>query len=415
MRIAIIGTGIAGLVSAHLLHRDHELTIFEAADWIGGHTHTVPAETSEGRFEVDTGFIVFNDERYPGFTKLLRELGVPSRASDMSFSVRCDRSGLEYKPSTLGGLLAQPANLFSPRFLRMLSEVRRFRRDALTLLADDADEPTLGEFLTTHAYSGDFREQFLVPMAAAIWSANPRALDGFPARTLVSFFHNHRFLDVTGQPRWRTVVNGSHSYVRALVKPFQDRVRLRAPVVAVTRKLDAVEVLSPAMAGIERFDRVILATHSDQALAMLTDPSDREREILGALRFQANDVVLHQDQSLMPKRRRAWASWNYHVPRDPAAVATLTYDMNLLQGLDSKRHFLVTLNQTGAVDPTLRHARFTYHHPVLDLAGLRAQRRHAEIDGVNRTHYCGAYWGCGFHEDGVESALAVTRQFGREL
>ncbi|MHC4974017.1 MAG: NAD(P)/FAD-dependent oxidoreductase [Planctomycetota bacterium] len=411
MRIAIVGSGISGMVAAYHLQRAHEITVFEANDYVGGHTNTVEVRQAGRTYAVDTGFIVFNDRTYPNFERLLSELGVAWQPTEMSFSVKCERTGLEYNGSSLNRLFAQRRNLLRPSFYRMLRDVLRFNREAPALLEEEEARETLGAYVEARRYSREFVEHYLVPMGAAIWSTDPRSFREFPARTFVRFFSNHGLLTVNDRPEWRVVQGGSARYVERLTRPFRDRIRLRCPVAAVHRRPDHV-VVRPRGEAPERFDEVIFATHSDQALRLLADPTPAEREILGALRYQRNEVVLHTDARLLP-RRRAWASWNYHVPRDPQDGVAVTYHMNILQSLQSPEPFLVTLNRSDRIDPDRILRRLVYDHPVFDLAATAAQERWAEISGVDRTHYCGAYWGYGFHEDGVKSGLRVCESLGR--
>ena len=413
MRIAIIGTGIAGMTTAHLLQQAHDVTVFEANDYIGGHTHTVDV-TAQGRAHaVDTGFIVFNERTYPNFVRLLRRLDVPWQNSDMSFSVHCERTELEYCPSSLDRLFAQRRNLIRPGFWRMVGEIFAFRR-RLPQTAELPKTVTLGRHLQEKGYSQAFREYFIIPMGAAIWSAEPRRFEKMPACMFARFFANHGFLNVRDQPQWLVIRGGSREYAETLTAPFRDRIRLSCPVRSVHRLSDAVE-LEPANAGAERFDHVIIAAHSDQALQLLGDPSEQERAILGAMPYQENQVVLHTDTRALPDRRKVWASWNYRIPHESQEGAIVTYDMNILQSLDADCEFCVTLNQTERIDTEKVLRQMVYSHPIFTPQALAAQQRHAEISGVNRTHYCGAYWGNGFHEDGVNSALAVCRYFGRGL
>jgi predicted NAD/FAD-binding protein len=412
MRIAIVGAGISGLVAAHLLHREHDVSIFEASDWVGGHTHTVSVDAGGGAYDVDTGFIVMNDRNYPNFERLLGKLEVPTQASNMSFSVS-DGRDFEYSSTSLAGLFANPRHLTSPRFLRMLADVRRFQRDARELLRSEGDGPSLREYLEQRAYSREFVDRLIVPQAAAVWSADPRQMWTFPARFMAEFFENHGMLALRGRPNWRTVAGGSHRYVERLIAPFSERVLLSRPVTAIRRLADHVEVTARGHEP-QRFDRVIIATHSDQALGMLADPSDREREILGAIPYQGNDVVLHTDRRLLPRRRRAWASWNYHLDSDGGA-SSVTYHMNRLQRLDAPEELCVTLNLADRIAPELVLGRWSYSHPVYTSAGMAAQRRRKEIDGVDGIHYCGAYWGWGFHEDGVVSAMRTCTPLGGRL
>ena len=409
MRVAIIGAGISGLLCAHRLNSEHDLVVFDASDRAGGHAHTVRVGTEAGVYDIDTGFIVFNDRNYPNFERLLHELGVETQASPMSFGVS-DGGDFEYNGSSPNGLFASRRQMLRPSFHRMIADLVRFNRDARELLASDED-PSLREWLAAGGYSRSFVERLIVPQAAAVWSADPEQMWSFPARFLVEFFDNHGVLGFRDRPRWRTVTGGSRVYVEALTRPLRDRLRLSTPVTEIARHPDRVVVSSHGCEP-ERFDAVVIATHSDQALALLGDPSDREQELLGAIPYQDNEAVLHTDRSLLPRRRRAWASWNYHLDADVPGRCTVTYHMNRLQSLQADREFCVTLNRTAAIDPEQIIRRIQYAHPVYTPAGVAAQSRHHEISGRNRTHYCGAYWGWGFHEDGAESALRVVREIG---
>jgi uncharacterized protein len=403
VRIAIIGTGIAGLTAAHLLHADHELTIFEAGDHVGGHTNTIRVDTDAGSFDVDTGFIVLNDRNYPRFEALLDELGVARQPTNMSFSVSAEDEDFEFSSHGLRGLLAQPSNLVRPRFLAMVADYVRFNRAARELLVAPDDHRSLRAFLEDERFSRWFIDRLLVPQAAAVWSADPEQMWNFPARFLVEFFAHHGMLSLTGRPRWSTIAGGSKRYVEALTAPFAERIRIRTPVAAVTRYATHVEVV-PAGGPPEEFDEVVIAAHADDGLAMLTDPTPAETKILGAFAYQPNEAVLHTDRSLLPRRRAAWSAWNYHLPSRPRGRCAVTYYMNHLQALDADRPFCVTLNRTAAIDPTKIIRVIPYAHPVFTRASMAAQHRHDEISGHQRTHYCGAYWSWGFHEDGVISA-----------
>ncbi len=402
MKIAIIGTGISGLTAAHLLHREHEITVYEAQARLGGHTNTVAVATPAGEVAVDTGFIVFNDRNYPSFERLLAELGVATQPSRMSFSVADSDGRFEYA-GTPRGLFARPAHLFNPAFLGMLRDYRRFNREAQELIGMDGAAPALGQWLDERGFGRHFVERLIVPQASAVWSANPRQMWSFPASFMAEFFDNHGMYSLRGRPRWRSVSGGSERYVEAIAAPWRNRVRLGAAVRRIERLPGAVAVEA---GGCEReeYDEVVIAAHSDQALAMLADPSAAEREILAAIPYQRNEAVLHTDTSLMPRRRRAWASWNFHLTDVPAGRTTVTYWMNNLQGLDADREIFVTLNRGEAIDPAHVIRRLTYDHPIYTRDGVHAQARHGEISGPNRTRYCGAYWGWGFHEDGVVSA-----------
>lgn len=415
MKIAIIGSGIAGLTSAYLLNRSHDITLFEAEDWVGGHTHTVPVMVDGQQYAIDTGFIVFNDWTYPNFIKLMDQLGVASQPTEMSFSVSDPHSGVEYNGNNLNSLFAQRRNLLSPRFWGMLRDILRFNKQVQKdLLGGQIDsEITLGDYLQQQGYGQRFIEHYIVPMGAAIWSMSLADMLGFPLQFFVRFFRNHGLLSVTNRPQWRVIQGGSSAYVQPLTASFAERIRLNCPVQRVERQADGVTVISSA--GSEFFDEVVFACHSDQALRLLAAPSLREREILGALRYADNDVVLHTDTRLLPSRKLAWASWNYRLGGQLEQPAALTYNMNILQGIEAPQTFCVSLNQTAAIDPTRILARHTYAHPQYSLAATAAQQRWNEISGLQHTHFCGAYWASGFHEDGVVSALRVAESFGEQL
>jgi uncharacterized protein len=404
MKIAIVGTGISGLVAAHRLHREHEIVVYEAADRLGGHSNTVEVEDATGgSLAIDTGFIVFNDRNYPRFEALLDELGVESQRSHMGFSVSDGEGRFEYS-GTPWGLFARPAHLVSPSFLGMLRDWRRFNREARALIGMNGTAPSLGHWLEQKGFSQHFIDRLIVPQAAAVWSADPEQMWSFPASFMAEFFDNHGMYSLRDRPRWRTVAGGSRSYVEAISAPWRDRLRLSAPVRRIERLPDGVRIEAEGCES-ERFDEVVIATHSDQALALLADPSEAEREILGAIPYQRNEAVLHTDTSLLPRRRTAWSSWNFHLADEPSRGSTVTYWMNNLQRLRADRQYLVTLNRAAAIDPEKTIRRFEYDHPVYTAEGVAAQGRHEEISGARRTHYCGAYWGWGFHEDGVVSAL----------
>ena len=412
MRIAIVGAGVSGLVAARTLHlAGHEVSVYEAGGHAGGHTNTIEVESeSSGTWSVDTGFVVLNDRNYPHFQRLLDELAVPTQPAPMSFGVSDGDGRFEWAARPLG-VFARPAHAVDPRFHRMLLDLVRFNREARGLIGLNGHGPSLHRFLADGDYSPYFIERFIVPQAAAIWSAHPDELWSFPASFLAEFFDNHGALQLLGRPRWRSIAGGAARYVEALIEPFRDRVHLRTPVRAVRRDRLGIEIVLDGAA--ERADEVVIATHSDQALAMLAAPSRAEHEVLGAIPYRANEAVLHTDTSLMPARRAAWASWNYHlVDGDGEPGATVTYHMNRLQSLDADRELLVTLNRTEAIDPRRVIRRLDYAHPVYTREGMAAQRRWAEISGRNRTHYCGAYWRWGFHEDGVWSALRVCAALG---
>jgi predicted NAD/FAD-binding protein len=413
MKVAIIGGGIAGNVAAHRLHREHDITLYEAASHLGGHTHTHAVELAGRSWQVDTGFIVFNDRTYPNFVQLLDELGVASQPSSMSFSVRDEASGLEYNGTSLNSLFAQRRNLLSPRFLGMIGDILRFNREAPALLDEPGGEMPLGELLARGRYGRAFIEHYVVPMGAAIWSTDPASMLAFPARFFVRFLHNHGMLTVNDRPTWRTIVGGSARYVEKLSAPFRHRVRLATPVESVRRVPGGVIVKARGFEA-ARYDAVFLACHSDQALAMLADPTAAEREVLGAIPYQRNEAVLHTDTRMMPRRRLAWAAWNYHLPAGGGGPAALTYDMSCLQRLDTPTPFLVTLNRGDEIDPARVIKRIVYQHPLYTPASVAAQARHRELNGPQRTYFCGAWWRNGFHEDGVVSALDAVTHFEQD-
>jgi uncharacterized protein len=415
VRIAIIGAGISGLAAAWLLHREHEVTVFEGDTRIGGHTATIDVSLDGERHAIDTGFIVFNDRTYPNFIRMLDELGVASRPSVMSFSVSSDREGIEYAGSNLDTLFAQRGNALRPAFWRMLRDILRFNREAARDL-DYGKLPaglTLGDYLNEGGYSREFRDWYLIPMGAAIWSSGTRGMVDFPVEFFVRFFRNHGLLSVSDQPQWRTIVGGSRAYLQPLTRGFEQNIRCGDPVQRLRRDESGVEV-STRSGHNERFDQVVLGCHSDQALAMLADASTAEQQILGAIPYRGNEVILHTDERLLPRSRRAWAAWNYRLRDGQAAteLPLLSYDMNILQGIESRHTFCVTLNDAGSIDPARILGRYNYSHPVFTLEGQQAQQRLQQINGVRRTWFCGAWCANGFHEDGVTSAVEVARALG---
>ena len=410
MKIAIIGSGIAGNIAAYHLNKDHDITLLEANNYVGGHTHTHTIEWKDKQYFIDTGFIVFNYHTYPHFTRLLNELQVPVQPSNMSFSVKCENTGLEYNGNNLNSLFAQRRNLLRPSFHRMIRDILRFNRHAPSLLETCDDTLSLGAYLKQQAYCKEFIEHYIIPMGAAIWSTDPQKMQDFPAYNFVRFFHNHGLLNVSDRPTWYVIKGGSNQYVKKLIQPFRDRIRLNSPIASIRRFSTHVEI-TPRNQPAENFDAVFIASHSDQALAMLTDATQQEQEILGAIPYQENTAVLHTDRTLLPKRRLAWAAWNYHLLPQQASHVALTYNMNILQGLNAPDQFCVTLNNDDAIDESRIIKRMRYHHPVFTPKGMMAQQRQQEINGVNRTYFCGAYWRYGFHEDGVVSALNAIKHF----
>jgi predicted NAD/FAD-binding protein len=409
MKIAIIGTGIAGNVVAYKLRQEHDITVFESGAYVGGHTNTVDVYEDGRKLAVDTGFIVFNDRTYPNFIQLLDEIGQDSQPSEMSFSVQAEDGRLEYSGSSLNALFAQRRNIVRPPFYRMIRDILRFNETALPETARLDDSTTLGNYLAEHGYSHEFVDHYLVPMAAAIWSAEPVSVLDMPVKFLLQFFANHGLLQISDRPVWHVIKGGSRQYVNKLVAQHRDRIRLNSPVKTVRRVDDRVE-LRTAAGGREVFDSVFVACHSDQALSLLVDATPDEREVLGAIRYQQNEAILHVDDSLMPKRRRAWAAWNYHIPQDSTRHVAVTYNMNILQGLDAENQYLVTLNNDQYIDPGKIIRRVQYEHPVYSRESVAAQQQQAHINR-DRTFFCGAYWRNGFHEDGVVSALSALGHF----
>jgi predicted NAD/FAD-binding protein len=415
VNIAIIGSGISGLTSAYLLNRSHEITLFEAGDWIGGHTHTIEVTVDGQRYAVDTGFIVFNDWTYPNFIRLLGQLGVGFKPTEMSFSVTDPDSGLEYNGNNFNSLFAQRRNLLSPGFWGMLRDILRFNKEALRDLDEHriAADTTLDQYLKAGGYGERFILHYIVPMGAAIWSMSMADMLGFPLQFFVRFFKHHGLLSVGNRPQWCVIEGGSSAYIAPLTASFKDKIRLNCPVTRVEREADGVVIHSPA--GSERFDKVVFACHSDQALQLLAEPSAAEQSILGALPYADNEIVLHTDTHLLPKQKLAWASWNYRLGAAGHTRATVTYDMNILQGIQSDTTFCVSLNQSAGISPFKVLAKYTYAHPQFSLKAVAAQERWEELNGAQHTYYCGAYWANGFHEDGVVSALRVARSLGETL
>ncbi len=415
-RIAVIGAGVSGLTAAWLLADKHDVHLFEAGDYAGGHTNTEQVEVGGRTWPVNTGFIVFNDWTYPNFIKLMDRLGVGSEVSNMSFSVDCHASGLQYNGTSLNTLFAQRRNLFNLNFLKMIREILRFNKETRADLTAGTipDGETLGEYLNRNGYSRYFRNYYIVPMGAAIWSAPEIVLEQFPIRFFLQFFNNHGMLSVDDRPTWRVISGGSATYVNRMMDKLRERTHLNSPVTSVKRDDEGVTLV---VNGQEHcFDQIIFGCHSDQALAMLDDATDDERSILGAIAYQKNDVVLHTDASVLPSNRLAWAAWNYMIPEHSTQPVSVTYNMNVLQNFDdAPETFCVTLNRSRDINPEKVIKRFEYDHPVFTLDAVAAQERYDDIGNRNRTHFCGAYWFNGFHEDGVRSALRVTRAFGVEL
>ena len=415
MKIAIIGSGISGLTSAYLLNRNHDITVFEANDYIGGHTHTHNIKIKDKEYAVDTGFIVYNERTYPNFIKLLDTLGVERQLSTMGFSVKSASEDYEYAGESLNSLFAKRSNIFRLGFLRMLYEMYRFgKKSDSTGLGLDVSI-TLGTYLRRENYSNEFINYFIIPMGAAIWSTPANKVLDMPAYFFIKFFYNHGMLEIINRPKWWVIKDGSSAYIKKIIKGFESKINLSSPIRTVSRLDNGIEIETANSKKPLIFDAVVFATHSDQALGMLKDPTEKEKDILSSIPYQKNEVLLHTDSSVLPKRKLAWASWNYQLDSNPESPVVLTYNMNILQSLDCDETFCVTLNDHQSVDKSKVLKKITYHHPLFTVKGIEAQKRKLEISGVNNTYYCGAYWHNGFHEDGVASAIEVCKHFGEQI
>ena len=415
MKIAIIGSGISGLTAAYLLNRKHDVTIFEANDYIGGHTHTHKVNIDGKKYSVDTGFIVYNERTYPNFIKLLDLLNVERQLSTMGFSVKSISKDYEYAGESLNSLFAKRSNIFRFGFLRMLYEMYHFGKKADSSGIGLDASVTLGDYLKKEKYSGEFINYFIIPMGAAIWSTPANKVLNMPAYFFIKFFYNHGMLETINRPNWWVIKNGSSEYIKKIIRGFENKINLSTPVKTVARKNEGIEIQLAKKEETQKFDSVIFATHSDQALEMLENPTDTEKDILSSIPYQKNEVLLHTDSSVLPRRKLSWASWNYQLDSDPALPVVLTYNMNILQSINCKETLCVTLNDHNSVDETKILKKITYHHPLFNVKSIEAQKRKSEISGVNNTHYCGAYWRNGFHEDGVVSALDVCKDFGEQI
>ncbi len=409
-RIAVIGAGIAGMATAYLLSRDHEVHLLERDDRLGGHTHTHQIQTSHGLLPIDSGFIVHNDRTYPNLVKLFQKLGVERQKSDMSFGVSCRKTGFEYSSRGMTGLFAQTKNFFRPAHYRFLKEILRFNRISRFVLDDpSAATMTLGAYVQANDFSADFARYYLYPMAASVWSTSLEEIASFPAVTLVRFFDNHGFLGINSQTQWYVLKGGSSQYIAPLTRPYASRIRTRAGTTAVSRSSGSVQIRF-SNGALETFDEIVFACHAPQALELLADPTPQERNVLGSLTTSSNHTLLHTDSRLLPRRHAARAAWNYHLGTEVRG-ATLTYDMNRLQSLSVPERYCVTLNAKGFVEEKSILREMTYAHPLMTLGAIRAQGRWQEISARNHTHFCGAYWFYGFHEDGLNSAIRVARSF----
>ncbi|WP_191602213.1 NAD(P)/FAD-dependent oxidoreductase [Marinomonas algicola] len=411
MKIAIIGTGISGLSAAYHLSQSHDITLFESADRIGGHTATIDVDYQGKKYAIDTGFIVYNDWTYPKFIELMTALNVESSATEMSFSVSCEYSGLEYGGNNLDTLFAQRKNLFNLPYLRMLKDIVSFNKSAIEDLESGRldESTTLGEYLKKQGYGKLFASHYLIPMGSAIWSSTLAEMLDFPLVFFVRFFKNHGLLSVNNRPQWRVIKGGSRAYLEPLTAGFKDRIKLNTRIKQVVRNNDGVEIYFDDQSH-DVFDQIVFACHSDQALSLLNDPSAEETRILSAMPYRMNEVVLHTDDSILPKAKKAWSSWNYHLGEDSNRPATLSYNMNILQGIESNTTFVVTLNDDGNIAADKVIGRYHYAHPVFTLEGIAAQGRWSDINGVNKTWFCGAYWRNGFHEDGCMSGIRVAEK-----
>lgn len=413
--IAIIGSGIAGMSAAWMLNRSHDITVFEGADHIGGHSNTVNAGSSDHPIPVDTGFIVYNEQNYPNLTALFDYLDVPTKASNMTFAASIDSGRFEYSGTGLNGLFGQRANMVNPRFWAMLSDLLRFYRTAPLLLDHSKNlDITLGAFLAANGYSQAFTRDHILPMGAAIWSTTAQDMLDYPLAAFVRFFESHGLLKLVNRPQWRTVDGGSTEYVQRLTKPFSDKI-IRSAASSIRRLGNKVEVQTQNGAS-HIFDDVVIATHADDALTLLADPSDAERRCLGAFRYTKNETYLHTDENLMPKRKRVWSSWNYIDDGKGAEDKnlTVTYWMNHLQGIDENHPLFVTLNPHIAPKEETILRTFSYQHPLFDRAAMSAQKDLWSLQGTNRTWFCGSYFGYGFHEDALQSGLAVSEEISGE-
>jgi len=417
MKIAIIGSGISGLTAAYLLNQKHDIHVFEKADRLGGHTATIDIDYKGEQLAIDTGFIVYNDRTYPNFIKLLSQIGVETQDTSMGFSVSAGKSGLEYAGNSINSLFAQRKNIFSPAYLKMLLEIVRFNKQAQRDLDKGtiSQSMTLGEYLTANGYSEYFVRHYLVPMGAAIWSASFATMKAFSVDFFIRFFSNHGLLTVFNQPQWHVIKGGSKEYIAPLVASFEDKITLNSKIESIIRVNESAVEIVFSDGHKEIFDQVVFATHSDEALALLDDATNIERDILSAIPYKDNSVVLHCDESLLPINKRTWSSWNYMLGEDDDALPVLTYNMNILQGLKTNRTYCVTLNADDMIDSDKIIARFAYAHPQFSVQSTQAQARWSEVNGVNNTWFCGAYWGNGFHEDGVSSACKVATHLGVTL
>ena len=414
MKIAIIGSGISGLTASYLLNKKHNITLFEKNDYLGGHTHTHDITIGEKNFSVDSGFIVYNEKTYPNFIKLLDILNVERQKTTMGFSIKSEVKNLEYAGNSIKSVFAQKRNYFRPSFLRMLIDIIRFNKKAKADIFMSS-QVTLGQYLDQNSFSQSFINHYIIPMGAAIWSTTAKLMMDMPALFFIRVFNNHGLLQIKDRPGWWVIKNGSKEYVEKLIETFQERIRMKSEIKTIKRSTGKIIITHTGSHEEETFDAIVIATHSNQALELLADATEKEQTILGAIPYQTNSALLHTDTSILPKRKLAWSSWNYYLDQDEHKPVMLTYNMNILQRLDSDETFCVTLNSNDLIDQSKIIKELKYEHPLFTSESIKAQARKNEISGVNNTYYCGAYWRNGFHEDGVVSALDVCKNFGIEL
>ena len=412
-KIAIIGSGISSLTSAYILSREHDVYIFEQNDYIGGHTHTHEVKDKDKILNIDSGFIVYNENTYPNFINLLNQLGVERQHTQMGFSVKSQKKDFEYAGNSISSYFAQKTNLLKPSFLRMTYDILRFNKLSLDESYKIEDSQSLNDYLTSHKFSKVFIDNYIIPMGAAIWSTSPRLMLDMPASFFIRFFKNHGLLQITNRPQWWVIKNGSKQYIKEIIKPFKENIRINTKVNHIKRKNGKVNIYLND--NIEVFDSVVIGTHSDQALKLIKDPSVDEENILKKIKYQKNTATMHTDQSILPNRKLAWASWNYLINENKDELVTLTYNMNILQTLNSNRTYCVTINNTHEIDKSKIIKEIIYHHPLYTIESVDAQNRKSMICGKNNTFFCGSYWGYGFHEDGVNSAIDVCSKFGLQL
>ena len=412
LKIAIIGSGISGLTSAYILNKKHDITIYEKNDYIGGHTHTHKIPENNTTFNVDSGFIVYNENTYPNFIRLLDLLNVERQHSNMGFSVKTSYKDFEYSGNSIGSIFAKKSNMFNPYFLNMLKSILRFNKVSIKDLDKIDSSTSLIEYLKSKRFSSYFIKYYIVPMAAAIWSTSPKMILKMPALFFIKFFNNHGLLQVKNRPQWWVIKNGSKQYVKKIINQFNGTINLNTPVIKVSRNENQVIIKTKTNSDV--FDAVIFATHSDQSLRLLQDYSDDEKNILSKIKYQKNTALIHTDTSILPKRKNAWSSWNYLLNKDDDTV-TLTYNMNILQSLNASKTYCVTINDCDLIDKDKIIKKINYEHPLFTKDTIESQNNKNLINGVNNTYFCGAYWGNGFHEDGVNSALDVCKKFGMEL